>query len=321
MQQAKKHYLVTGGLGFIGSHLCERLLIEGHRVSVIDNLDPFYDLAIKYSNRDILSSFSNFSFILADIRDANSLREIKGDFTHIVHLAAKAGVLPSLIHPLEYIQVNVLGTYNMLEFAKERGVRKFIYASSSSVYGNNINLPWKESDTGLLPISVYATTKISGEQLGYTYAHVYGIQFLALRFFAVYGPRQRPDLAMHKFIKKILKNDVIQLFGDGSTSRDYTYVEDIVGAITAALGYNTSVFDVFNLGNNKSVTLLEMITAIENLIGKKARIQHIPLQSGDVQHTLANIDKAKSLLGYKPETLLIKGIESFYKWYQGIAEY
>jgi UDP-glucuronate 4-epimerase len=237
-----------------------------------------------------------------------------GDFDVIIHLAAKAGVRPSILNPILYQQVNVDGTQNLLEFARQKKIMQFVFASSSSVYGINENIPWNE-DEKLKPISPYASTKLSCEMLGHVYSHLYGIRFLALRFFTVYGPAQRPDLAIHKFFKAISEGNPIPVYGDGSSSRDYTFVEDTIQGIEAAITYDQSDFEIINLGNNQTVTLSELIAAIEKISGKKAIIDRQPEQAGDVPKTYADISKAKRLLDYQPDTSLEKGLISFYEWY------
>src|SRR5229473_63516 len=260
--------LITGGAGFIGSHLAQNLLESSWDVTVVDNFDPFYSKATKLAN--ILSERKNsrFHLIEADIRDYESLREhAAGSYDVIVHLAAKAGVRPSILKPDEYLETNVKGTQNMLNFARYCGVKQFVFASSSSVYGVNKHVPWSETDHVLLPISPYAGTKVSGELMGHVYAHLFDIRFVALRFFTVYGPRQRPDLAIHKFARRMLEGSPIQVFGDGSTRRDYSYVDDIVTGIRAAIDYDRTPFEVVNLGNDRTVTLMEMIGGLELALG------------------------------------------------------
>jgi len=277
------HALVTGGAGFIGSHLVDRLLEEGWRVTVVDNFDPFYDPEMKERNVAPHRDHSEYRLYRLDIRDMEGLRtQLQGEYDVIVHLAAKAGVRPSIQDPLTYQEVNVEGTQNMLEFAKERGVRQFVFASSSSVYGVNPNVPWREDDHVLLPISPYASTKVSGELMGHVYSHLYGIRFIALRFFTVYGPRQRPDLAVHKFARMMLRGEPLPLFGDGSSRRDYTYIDDIVDGVRAAMEYEATPYEVINLGNNRTVSLLEMVRHLEQAMGIDAQIAWLPEQPGDV---------------------------------------
>jgi len=310
-----KHILVTGGAGFIGSNLIKELLKDSNnRVTCIDNFDPFYSLEQKKSNLLPFSGNQNFSFIEGDIRNIEDLQKAK-DVSVIVHLAAKAGVRPSINNPVLYQDVNVSGTQTLLEFAKERGIKQFVFASSSSVYGVNQNVPWNEEEK-LLPISPYASTKLSGEMLGHVYSHLYGIRFIALRFFTVYGPGQRPDLAIHKFFKSILKGQPIPVYGDGSTSRDYTFVADTVKGVLAAINYDKTNFEIINLGNHKTVTLSELIEAVESVCGQKAIIDRQPEQPGDVPQTYADISKALSLLNYNPSTNLEEGLHAFYQWFK-----
>ncbi|HOZ51568.1 MAG TPA: GDP-mannose 4,6-dehydratase [Chitinophagaceae bacterium] len=310
-----KNILVTGGAGFIGSHLCEKLLSLGNRVTTIDNFDAFYDRSIKEQNLKISLTNPNFKFIELDIINMNSLLQLCNEqYDIIIHLAAKAGVRPSIENPLEYQTVNVGGTQNLLEFAKLKNIKDFVFASSSSVYGINPNFPWKENDYVLNPISPYASTKISGELLGHVYSHLFGIRFTALRFFTVYGPRQRPDLAIHLFTKKIMNEIPINIFGDGSTRRDYTYVDDIVEGIVNACQYNKSKFQVFNLGNSHTISLSNMIETIEKAIGKKAILNRMSEQAGDVPITFSDIEKSKRELHYQPQTEFEDGIAKFVNW-------
>ncbi|HEY0899293.1 MAG TPA: GDP-mannose 4,6-dehydratase [Sphingobacteriaceae bacterium] len=309
-----KNILVTGGAGFIGSNLIGSLLQLGHSVFCLDNFDGFYSRRQKELNVSAFRDDKNFTFIEGDITDAALLSTLPR-VDVIVHLAAKAGVRPSIQNPILYQQVNVNGTQTLLEFARVRNIKQFVFASSSSVYGVNKNVPWHEEEK-LLPISPYASTKLSGEMLGHVYSYLYGIRFLALRFFTVYGPGQRPDLAIHKFFKAIDNNEPIPVYGDGSTSRDYTYVMDTVKGILGALEYDQSLIEIINLGNHKTVALSELIEAVETTIGKKAIIDRQPEQPGDVPHTFADISKAHKLLAYEPSTQLQTGLAEFYKWYQ-----
>ena len=312
----KKNILVTGAAGFIGSHLAERLVFDAsYEVTGIDNYDAFYDRSIKEKNIGGLNGNNRFSFAEIDIRNKEQLDKLQGNFDAIVHIAAKAGVLPSIKNPFLYEDVNIKGTMNLLELAKERKIKQFVFASSSSVYGVNKNVPWSERDYVLQPISPYAATKVACELSGHAYSHLYGIRFLALRFFTVYGPRQRPDLAIHKFAKKILNNEPITVYGDGTTKRDYTYVSDIIDGIVAALSYTRSDYEVINLGNNKPVTLIELIRTIENVFETRAAIEHIEEQAGDVPITYADISKGKALLDYSPKVSLREGLEKFKEWY------
>ena len=309
------HVLVTGGAGFIGSHLVDSLLADGHRVTVLDNFDPFYDRAIKESNIALQRRHPAWRLVEQDLRDLPGLRSaLTDDYDSIVHLAARAGVRPSIEDPLGYQHVNVAGTQNLLELARERRLTKFVFASSSSVYGINPRVPWSEEDHVLQPISPYASTKVSGELLGHVYSALFGIRFIALRFFTVYGPRQRPDLAIHKFARLILQGKAIPVFGDGRTRRDYTYIDDIVSGIRAAMEYEASRFEVINLGNNQTVTLIDMIRGIEHALGRTAELQWLPEQPGDVPQTWANIDKAHALLRYAPATAYIDGVKRFAMW-------
>lgn len=310
-----RHALVTGGAGFIGSHLVDRLLAEGWRVTVVDNFDPFYDPAIK--ERNVAEHLLNDRYTLhrLDIRDLPALRhELMDTYDVIVHLAAKAGVRPSIQDPVTYQEVNVTGTQNMLEFARERGIRQFVFASSSSVYGVNPDVPWREDDHVLMPISPYASTKVSGELLGHVYSHLYGIRFIAMRFFTVYGPRQRPDLAIHKFARLMLAGERIPFFGDGNTRRDYTYIDDIIQGVRAAMDYEATQYEVVNLGNNQTVSLSEMVQALERILGVKAKIERLPEQPGDVPQTWADVSKARTLLGYAPMTDFAAGLALFCQW-------
>jgi len=306
---------VTGGAGFIGSHLIDKLLSDSHTVINIDNMDPFYGKEIKKKNIESHFEHKNYSFYESDIRDKKRLDEIISDETDvIVHLAAKAGVRPSIEDPIGYQEVNVKGTQNMLEVAKEKGIKQFIFASSSSVYGNNPNVPWKEDDSVLNPISPYASTKVSGELMGHVYSHLYNIRFIALRFFTVYGPRQRPDLAIHKFYNLISKGEKIQMFGDGSTRRDYTYIDDIISGIVSAINYKKTMFEVINLGNNNTVTLLELISSIESICGVNSKKTKLPEQPGDVRQTWADINKALNILDFSFQTDFLKGLRYFTEW-------
>jgi UDP-glucuronate 4-epimerase len=313
--------LLTGCAGFIGSHLLGRLLAQGHEVLGVDNFDPFYAKSLKLANLDGYTSLSNFEFLEADLADSGAYKKLKfligvESIDAVIHLAAKAGVRPSIQDPIGYQRANVIGTQNLLEFARELEIERFVFASSSSVYGVNPDVPWQESNNVIKPISPYASTKVSGELLGHVYSHLFGIRFVALRFFTVYGPRQRPDLAINKFVRYIDQGQPIPVFGDGSTRRDYTYIEDTVSGILAALEYKGSMYEIFNLGNDQTVTLEEMIQTIESVVGKKACIDRQPEQPGDVPQTWAEISKARDLLGYNPQTKLRVGIERFYDWWR-----
>jgi len=258
---------------------------------------------------------TNFKFLELDICDLNALRtQLKDTFDVIVHVAAKAGVHASIRTPIACQQANVMGTQNLLEFAKETKVKQFVFASSSSVYGVNPDVPWKESNRNMMPISPYASSKLSCEMLGHVYTHLYGIRFIALRFFTVYGPRQRPDLAIHKFAKKIMNKQPIPVYGDGSTQRDYTYIDDVLSGVRAAMDYTDSDYEIINLGNHKTVSLSEMIATIEEVFEEKAIINRLPMQKGDVPQTYADISKAQRLLGYQPKTTFKEGIRQFKEW-------
>lgn len=317
MNSEKLNIVVTGGAGFIGSHLIDRLLAEGHTVTNIDNFDPFYDESIKRENIMGHLEYDTCKLHETDIRDKAELDKATPDNTDvIVHLAAKAGVRPSIADPIAYQEVNVAGTQNILEVAREKGIKQFVFASSSSVYGNNPNVPWKEDDAVLQPISPYASTKVSGELLGHVYSHLYDIRFLALRFFTVYGPRQRPDLAVHKFLKLMSQGKEITLYGDGSTRRDYTYIDDIVDGIIAAIEYKDSMYEVINLGNNQTVELFELVEAIEKASGITSKKTFGPEQLGDVKQTWANVEKANKLLSYSSSLNIDQGISEFFNWYK-----
>lgn len=307
------HALVTGGAGFIGSHLVDLLLSNGWEVTVLDNFDPFYDPILKKGNISHHLTNPRYTLVEGDIRDHDLLDQL-GEFDVIVHLAAKAGVRPSILNPTEYQDVNVKGTQNMLEFARKRQIKQFVFASSSSVYGISPHVPWREADAVLQPISPYASTKVSGELLGHVYSHLYGIRFVGLRFFTVFGPRQRPDLAIHKFAEKMISEQSIPVYGDGSTRRDYTFVGDIVQGIEKAMHFEGSNYQIFNLANGNPVYLLDMIHYLEEELNVKAIIDWQPDQPGDVPQTVADIHLAQELLGYKPETSFKEGVKKFSEW-------
>jgi UDP-glucuronate 4-epimerase len=308
------HALVTGGAGFIGSHVVDSLLRDGHRVTVADNFDPFYARHIKEGNIRAHLRNDRWRLIELDLRDAAAVATaLGGPYDVIVHLAAKAGVRPSIDNPIAYQEVNVGGTQNLLEFARSAGITRFVFASSSSVYGVNPRVPWSEEDHVLEPISPYASTKVSGELLGHVYSHLYGIAFIALRFFTAYGPRQRPDLAIHKFAKLIRAGEPIPVFGDGSTRRDYTFIDDIVSGVRAAIDWRGR-YEIVNLGNNRTLSLLEMIAGLEAALGRKAIIKRLPEQPGDVPQTWADVSKAHRLLGYEPRTAYAEGVRKFCHW-------
>ncbi|MDO8304002.1 MAG: SDR family NAD(P)-dependent oxidoreductase [Sedimentisphaerales bacterium] len=309
--------LVTGGAGFIGSHLCERLLANGHGVIALDNFDAFYDPQVKRNNIAECIAKKEFTLIEGDIRDSDSVEDIfnAGTIEMIFHLAAKAGVRPSIEDPFSYQEVNVKGTLVLLEAARKHGVKKFIFASSSSVYGNNKKVPFSESDNVDNPISPYAATKKAGELLCYTYHHLFNIDMVCLRFFTVYGPRQRPDLAIHKFAKLIERGEEIPVFGDGSMMRDFTYVDDIIDGIMASMRVCEG-YEIYNLGESRPIRLDDLIGAIEKALGKKTKIKRLPAQPGDVNITYADVSKAIAKLGYKPKTLLQSGLAKFVEWFR-----
>ncbi|PYI89348.1 MAG: epimerase [Verrucomicrobia bacterium] len=308
--------LVTGGAGFIGSHLVEKLLAEGHEAAILDDFNDFYDPQIKRSN--IAGLQKNTPIFQIDLRDNNAVRALfhREKFDAIAHLAARAGVRPSIAQPLLYYDTNVNGSLHLLEAARIVGIERFIFASSSSVYGICKKVPFSEDFHLTQTISPYAATKIAGEFLCSTFSHLYQMQVVALRFFTAYGPRQRPDLAIHKFTRRILRGEAIDQFGDGTTRRDYTYIDDIIQGVMAALRYNATPFEIFNLGENETVQLKELIAEIELVVGKKAKINRLPEQAGDVPVTCADISKAARLLNYRPTTKLRDGLPRFIKWFR-----
>ena len=310
--------LVTGGAGFIGSHVCERLLKGGHAVWAYDDLNDFYDPAIKREAlRDLQSMARPFNFVFGDLTDRHALDELFSStaFDQVIHLAARAGVRPSLLQPALYQRVNVEGTVNVLEAARARGVNKVTIASSSSVYGVNSKVPFSESDPIFSAISPYAASKLACEALGHVYHHIYGMDIAMLRFFTVYGPRQRPDLAIHKFAKLIAAGKPIPVFGDGSTARDYTYFSDTVDGVIACTRQEFG-FEVFNLGESQTVTLNRLIDLLEQHLNLKAVIDRQPVQPGDVPITFADITKAQQRLGYHPRVKIDQGIPLFVDWFR-----
>lgn len=313
--------LVTGGAGFIGSHLCERLLETGHAVIVVDNFDEFYDPANKRRNIAGMLWHPDFRLIEADIRDPEVIeRQLAGGapIDMIVHLAARAGVRPSIEEPLLYSQVNLDGTVAMLELARRLGIRGFVFGSSSSVYGNTEVVPFIETDPVEFPISPYAATKRAGELLCHTYHHLYGLSVVCLRFFTVFGPRQRPDLAIHKFARLMSEGRPVPMFGDGTTERDYTYVDDILQGIEGAIAYcagEVPVFEIVNLGESDTTSLSRLIELLAAGLNVEPEIERHPLQPGDVERTYANIDKARELFGYQPTTGVDVGISRFIEWF------
>lgn len=316
--------LLTGGAGFIGSHLAEALLRRGAQLTIVDNLDPFYPATWKEANLEEISRAGTFQFCAVDICEMEHLREVAAVTRPevVIHLAARAGVRPSIEQPCLYQQVNVGGTANLLELCREFRVGKFVFGSSSSVYGATSRVPFTEDHLELRPISPYAATKLAGEMLGYTYAHLFGLPVICLRLFTVYGPRQRPDLAIHKFTALMEAGEPVSLFGDGSTGRDYTYVDDIVAGVLAALDYDlrpssgSAPFEIFNLGNSHPVKLTELLDLLEAVTGQKAIRQWRPFEPGDVPITWADISKACRLLSYRPITRLEEGLVRFVQWYR-----
>jgi UDP-glucuronate 4-epimerase len=316
-----KRILLTGGAGFIGSHIAEALIRRDAQLSIVDNLDSFYAPSRKRLNLQEVRSTGDFQFFEVDIRDFDSLRKVAEQARPeiIVHVAARAGVRPSIEQPALYESVNVAGTVNLLEIAREFKVQRLVFGSSSSVYGVTNRVPFREDDVQTRPISPYAATKLSGELICYTYAHLYGLTSICLRFFTVYGPRQRPDLAIHKFTALIESGKPIPVYGDGSMGRDYTYVDDIVAGVIASLEYvpkSEVPFEVFNLGNGQPVRLTELIAKLEMATGKKALQERMPEQPGDVPITWASIEKANRLLGYSPKTPMEQGLRNFVDWYR-----
>lgn len=323
--------LVTGGAGFIGSHLCKALLQKNQKVIIIDNFNDYYDPSIKRNNIEEIKNMmksngvdnENLQVVEGDIRDIEHLDKLFQEhrIDLIVHLAAMAGVRPSIKEPLLYNDVNVRGTLNLLEMCRKYDIDKFVFASSSSVYGNNEKVPFSEADNVDYPISPYAATKKAGELICHTYHHLYNIDVACLRFFTVYGPGQRPDLAIHKFTKLIFNDEEIPFYGDGSTERDYTYIDDIIDGVMKAIDWvqaGKGRYDIFNLGESNTITLKRMVETLEKVIGKKARINRLPMQSGDVNRTYADVTKAKEILGYNPTMDFEEGIRRFVKWYKKV---
>ena len=315
-----KRVLITGGAGFIGSHLCQRLLGEGYEVVCLDNFDAFYDPAIKRENLEeiqVIAGDGAFRLVEGDIRDAGHLEDLfkQSSFDLVIHLAARAGVRPSIQQPSLYNEVNVTGTLNLLEACRAFGVQNLIFGSSSSVYGKNSKIPFTEKDRLEAMISPYAVTKRVGELFCYAYHHLYGLNIFCLRFFTVYGPRQRPEMAIHKFTRLIHQKEKIPLYGDGTSRRDYTYIDDIVdgvmGAVRCLQGY-----DIFNLGESQTVLLRELVSLLEGALGRKAEVEELPEQPGDVPITYADISKARRLLSYDPQVGIEEGVERFVRWFR-----
>jgi UDP-glucuronate 4-epimerase len=307
--------LVTGGAGFIGSHLVEKLLAAGHEVAILDDFNDFYDPQIKHAN--IAGFAKDVTMYQVDLRDGASLRNLfhREKFETIAHLAARAGVRPSIQHPQLYYDTNVSGTLHLLDAASVTRVERFIFASSSSVYGISKTVPFSEDQHLTQTLSPYAATKIAAEFLCSTYSHLHQMRVVALRYFTVYGPRQRPDLAIHQFTRRIYAGQPIEQFGDGTTRRDYTYIDDVIQGTMAALKYDGPLFDIFNLGESDTIQLRDLIAAIENALGKKAKVNRMPEQPGDMPLTCADISKARKLLGYNPTTRFSDGLPRFMEWF------
>jgi UDP-glucuronate 4-epimerase len=313
-----KNILITGGAGFIGSHLVDHLLAEGGwKITVVDDFNDFYSPDIKRANVAGHLQSDDYTLVEADIRDAERMAAVfaQTQFDVIVHLAARAGVRPSLTEPELYAETNINGTLNLLELARKHNIKQFVFGSSSSVYGINTKVPFAEDDRIHQPISPYAATKAAGELICHTYTHLYGIRCVSLRFFTVYGARQRPDLAIHKFSKLISGGKPIQMFGDGTMKRDYTYIDDIIQGVRAAMDYDSSMYEVFNLGESQTIELSELIKLLEKNLGIDAIIDRQPLQPGDVPATFADITKSRALLGYNPQTKIQDGLPKFVEWF------
>lgn len=312
----KNKILVTGGAGFIGSHLTDKLLIEDYKVCCIDSFDSFYDVNEKHHNVKAHLNYKNYQIFEGNIENKAFIKDVFSKFQPdlVVHLAAKAGVRPSVENPMDYESTNVKGTLNILDASVKNGVKKIINGSSSSVYGLNENIPFKESDPLNLIASPYAATKLASEAFCHTFHNIYKLPIINLRFFTVYGPRQRPDLAIRKFMTRILHNEPISIYGDGATSRDYTYVKDIVSGIIKAIEYKDKDYDIFNLGNSSPIKLIDLVRKIEKAIGKEAIIKYEPIQKGDVPITYADVSKSKKLLGYTPKTSLDEGLKIMANW-------
>jgi UDP-glucuronate 4-epimerase len=314
---SKQRILITGGAGFIGSHVADALCARGDELTVLDNFNDFYDPAIKRRN---LAGFEGARIVEGDIRDKELVGKLfaEGRFDGVIHLAALAGVRPSLVDPLAYEDVNVRGTMVLLEELRRRPTTRFVFASSSSVYGTNEKVPFSETDDIHHPVSPYAATKRSGELHCYTYHHLFGIPITCLRFFTVYGPRQRPEMAIHKFVRATFEGQPIPFYGDGSTRRDYTYVDDIVDGVVRALD-RCAGYEIYNLGESQTMSLAELVGEIGRACGRTPRLELLPLQPGDVLVTYANVDKAREKLGYRPSTSVRDGLERFVRWYRDEA--
>ena len=316
-----KTYLITGGAGFIGSTLADRLLKEENKVIVIDNFNDYYNPEVKENNIKNNLSNPNYKLERIDIRNSEDVDRVfcENKIDNIMHLAAMAGVRPSIENPVLYQEVNCLGSQNILEAMKKYNVKNIVFASSSSVYGNIKTVPFKETDTVDYAISPYAATKKANEVMCHVYHKLYGFNVIMLRFFTVYGERQRPDLAINKFTRLIMEGKPIPVYGDGTTSRDYTYIQDIIDGIMKSFKYieeNKNVYEILNLGESEPITLTQMINTIEKVLDKKAIINKLPMQPGDVDRTYADISKAKNMIGYEPRTTFEKGVEKFINWYK-----
>jgi UDP-glucuronate 4-epimerase len=310
-----KSALVTGAAGFVGSHLVDRLLASGWEVTGVDNFDDFYAAAVKRANIVAHIEHPAYSLVEVDIRDPDSMAtRLTRRYDVIVHLAAKVGARLSVAQPTLYHDVNVRGTQNLLEFAKARRIPQFVFGSSGSVYGVNGNVPWREDDHQLQPGSPYASTKISGELLGHVYSHLFGIRFVGLRLFTVYGPRQRPDMAIRKFVQLIVNGERLPFYGDGSSRRDYAYIDDVIDGIVAAIHYRETPFEIVNLGTSEAVTLGELVRTVEEVLGVRAALELMPDQVGDVPQMWASMDKARRVLNYQAKTPLRAGLEHFTSW-------
>jgi len=313
--------LVTGAAGFIGSHLAERLIRLGYSVVGLDNFDTFYQPAIKEENIRALEGNPDYQIIRGDIRDTDLLNRIFAEnrINLVAHIAARAGVRPSLQQPLFYQDVNIGGTINMLEVSRSYGVEQFVFASSSSVYGMNSRVPFAEKDKVDYPTSPYAASKAAGELYCRTYNHLYGLPIKALRFFTVYGPRQRPEMAIHLFARMIESGEAIRVFGDGTSKRDYTYIDDIIDGVLKALLSQNHGYEIYNLGDSHPIALVYLIQLLEDALGKKAKVVRLPMQPGDVPITFADISKAEAHLGYRPKITIEEGIDRFVRWYRQTA--
>ena len=314
-------YLITGGAGFIGSSLSEKLIEQGNKVIAIDNFCDFYNPKIKEDNVKKLIENENFKLYRKDIRDRQAIKEIfnENNIDIVMHLAAMAGVRPSIENPVLYQEVNCMGTQNILEEMKEHNVKNLVMASSSSVYGNCKEVPFREDMVVDYAISPYAATKKANEVMTHVYHKLFDINVIMLRFFTVYGPKQRPDLAINKFTRLMINNEEIPMFGDGTTSRDYTYIDDIVDGIIKSCNYtleNKNVYEILNLGNSSPVSLKDMINTIANVLNTEPKIRQLPMQPGDVERTYADITKAKELIGYEPNTTFEEGIKKFVEWFK-----